>query len=132
MINAFAHPPIHDVAEQFLTIRSSKWTVVVVLHLRSEVRRFSELHREVNGISHKALSATLRALERDGLVSRTSYPTIPPRVEYALTNLGREALKLFEAWEVFAAHHWETVVEARRLFDLQASESDVIALSGRR
>ena len=67
--------------------------------------------------SQKALTASLRSLERDGFISRTSYATIPPRVDYALTALGVEALKVFEAFENFAASNWESVLEARRLFD---------------
>ena len=62
-------------------------------------QRFSELQRDIGAISQKALTASLRALERDGFVSRTSYATIPPRVDYALTALGIEALKAFEAFE---------------------------------
>jgi DNA-binding HxlR family transcriptional regulator len=123
--------PAQDVIDELLTARSSKWTIVVVLHLRRQTRRFSELNRDIAGISHKALSATLRALERDGFISRTSYATIPPRVEYALTELGEDVLKLFEAWEVFAARHWERVLEARRQFDLQ-SDAGLVALGGRR
>ena len=63
------------------------------------------------------LTTTLRSLERDGLVSRTSYATIPPRVDYALTTLGREALRVFEAWEDFAQRHWTDVLKSRRRFD---------------
>ena len=112
-----AAQPSHDVVDELLVVRTSKWTASVILHLRTDTRRFTELQREINGISQKALTATLRTLERDGFVSRTSYPTIPPRVEYALTALGTEALKAFEAFEAFAASHWQNVLEARRQFD---------------
>ena len=105
------------VVEELLSTRNSRWTLIVVLHLRRETRRFTELQREIGTISQKALTASLRALERDGFVSRTSYATIPPRVDYALTELGTEALKAFEAFEVFASHHWHRVVEARAVFD---------------
>jgi len=111
-------PPVNQaVIEELLTTRNSKWTLTVVLHLRHDTLRFSELQRDIGGISQKALTASLRALERDGFVSRTSYATIPPRVDYALTDLGAEALKAFEAFEAFAARHWHRVVEARQLFD---------------
>jgi len=93
----------------------------VVLHVRRETKRFSELQREIGTISQKALTASLRTLERDGLLSRTSYATIPPRVDYALTALGIEALKAFEAFEHFAASNWQSVVEARREFDARQS-----------
>jgi DNA-binding HxlR family transcriptional regulator len=102
---------------ELLTARSSKWNISVMLQLRRDTKRFSELQREIGVISQKALTASLRTLERDGFVSRTSYATIPPRVDYALTGLGNEALKAFEAIEQFAANNWQSVLEARRLFD---------------
>jgi DNA-binding HxlR family transcriptional regulator len=105
------------VLDELLTTRQSKWNVTVVLHLRYETRRFSELQRDIGIISQKALTASLRSLERDGFISRTSFATIPPRVDYALTALGHEALKAFEAFERFAIGHWQSVVEARRQFD---------------
>ncbi|HVY50018.1 MAG TPA: helix-turn-helix domain-containing protein [Devosia sp.] len=105
------------ILDELLATRQSKWNMVVVLHLRRETKRFSELQREIGSISQKALTASLRALERDGFVSRTSYATIPPRVDYALTELGTEALAAFEAFEAFALAHWQNVLEARRLFD---------------
>ena len=108
------------IIDELLTTRQSKWNVTVVLHLRRDTKRFSELQREIGTISQKMLTASLRALERDGFVSRTSYATIPPRVEYALTELGSEALKAFEAFEQFAAAYWQNVLEARRLFDARS------------
>ncbi|MDB5542249.1 MAG: helix-turn-helix transcriptional regulator [Devosia sp.] len=115
-------PPVNQaVIEELLTTRNSKWTLTVVLHLRHATMRFSELQRDIGTISQKALTASLRALERDGFVSRTSYATIPPRVDYALTDLGMEALKAFEAFEAFAALHWSRVQEARQLFDARDS-----------
>ena len=107
----------HTVVDEMLTTRNSKWTLIVVLHLRRDTMRFSELQRDIGTISQKALTASLRALERDGFVSRTSYATIPPRVDYVLTDLGQEALLAFEAFEKFADKHWHRVVDARRIFD---------------
>jgi DNA-binding HxlR family transcriptional regulator len=116
-------PPIDPaVVEEMLATRNSKWTLIVVLHLRRETRRFSELQRDIGNISQKALTASLRALERDGFVSRTSYATIPPRVDYALTDLGQEALVAFEAFESFASRHWHRVLDARRIFDARELE----------
>jgi DNA-binding HxlR family transcriptional regulator len=100
-----------------LTARGSKWTAAVVLQLRGHTMRFSELRREIGGISQKALTITLRGLERDGLVSRTSFATIPPRVDYSLTSLGQEALRVFEAWEDFARKHATEVIASRQRFD---------------
>ncbi len=119
------------VVEELLQARKSKWTLAVVLHLRTDTMRFSELQRDIGIISQKALTATLRALERDGFVTRTSYPTIPPRVEYALTDLGREALKAFEAFEMFATRHWHRVLEAREMFDNRDDALDLPGLSER-
>lgn len=106
-----------DVITEMLTARGSKWTAAVVLQLRGHTMRFSELRREIAGISQKALTITLRGLERDGLVSRTSFATIPPRVDYSLTGLGLEALRVFEAWEDFARNHATEVLASRRRFD---------------
>jgi DNA-binding HxlR family transcriptional regulator len=102
---------------EMLTARGSKWTAAVVLSLRGQTMRFSELRREIGGVSQKALTITLRSLERDGLVLRTSYATIPPRVDYSLTGLGLEALRVFEAWEDFARKHATEVLASRRRFD---------------
>ena len=71
----------------------SKWGVLVLLALTDGTHRWGELRREVEGISEKMLASTLRTLEADGLVLRTSYPEVPPRVEYGLTELGRELME---------------------------------------
>lgn len=119
-------PPIDPaVVEEMLATRNSKWTLIVVLHLRRETMRFSELQRDIGTISQKALTASLRALERDGFVSRTSYATIPPRVDYALTELGQEALVAFEAFESFAGKYWHRVLDARRDFDARELDDPV-------
>ena len=110
-------PAPAEVIEELLLVRSSKWTASVVLHLRRQTMRFTELQRDIGGISQKALTTTLRGLERDGFVTRTSYATIPPRVDYELTELGNEILGVFEAFESFANRHWVRVMEARRSFD---------------
>lgn len=111
-------PPIDPIViDELLTTRTSKWTLIVVLHLRRATMRFSELHRDIGNISQKALTASLRALERDGFVTRTSYATIPPRVDYVLTAIGQEALVAFEAFETFAAKHRQSVIDARQEFD---------------
>jgi DNA-binding HxlR family transcriptional regulator len=103
--------------EEFLTIKSGKWTMSVILHLRGQTLRFTELRRGIPGVSQKTLTVTLRTLERDGFVSRTSFATIPPRVDYALTELGNEVLRVFEAWEAFSQRHWAHVLASRQRFD---------------
>ena len=126
-------PPLDSaILEELLTHRHSKWNLTIVLHLRAETKRFSELQREIGTISQKTLTASLRALERDGFVSRTSYATIPPRVDYALTALGIEALKAFEAFEAFASVHWQSVLEARRQFDARVATPPILIAGGNR
>ncbi len=120
-----SHPsqPLHpEVIEELITARGSKWTMPVVLHLKQQTMRFSELQRDIGTISQKALTSTLRTLERNGFVSRTGYATIPPRVDYALTDLGREILAVYEVFELFAARRWHEVLEARRAFDMREQQ----------
>jgi DNA-binding HxlR family transcriptional regulator len=73
---------------------TSKWGVLVLAAMRERTYRFSELRRRVDGVSEKMLSQTLRTLAQDGLIARVAYPEVPPRVEYNLTELGREAAEL--------------------------------------
>lgn len=79
--------------------------------------RFNDLRRLLEGITQKMLTQTLRALERDGLVSRTVYPTVPPRVEYALTELGVEAGQLTTAIADWSIAHASQILASRRAFD---------------
>ena len=95
-----------------------KWSVLVVAKLGERRMRFSELMAAVGGISQKMLTTTLRALERDGFVTRTIYPTSPPKVEYELTDLGRELLVPVRALGDWARNNKARVDEARRKFDL--------------
>ena len=119
-------PAIDGVAlEEMLRTRRSKWTFRIVLQLRRDTKRFSELQREIGRVSQKSLASGLKILERDGIVTRRSYPVIPPRVDYSLTALGLELLAAFEAFELFAMRNWQDVLEARRLFD--ARPVDTIA-----
>jgi DNA-binding HxlR family transcriptional regulator len=97
-----------------------KWTVLVVSLLGGGPRRFSELRRAIDGISQKMLTTTLRSLERDGLATRRVFATVPPRVEYALTDLGRDLLVPVKALEEWAVANRHRVNEARRRFDARA------------
>src|SRR6476661_310473 len=97
-----------------------KWTVLVVNLMGSGPKRFSEIKREVGGISQRMLTLTLRNLERDGLVSRTVTPSIPPRVDYALTDLGRSLLKPLDALAEWAVENIETIHGAHARFDAEA------------
>jgi DNA-binding HxlR family transcriptional regulator len=94
-----------------------KWTVNVVRHLGVRIMRFSELRKALDGVSQKMLTTTLRQLERDGFVTRTIYPTIPPKVEYALTELGRDLLIPVSALGLWAHENRGRVEAARTAFD---------------
>ncbi|MER8093316.1 winged helix-turn-helix transcriptional regulator [Streptomyces goshikiensis] len=91
---------------------TSRWGVLVLAALVERSYRFSELRREVGGVSEKMLAQTLQTLERDGFVLRDAKPVIPPRVDYSLTELGREA-----ADQVWALARWTE----RRTADVQAA-----------
>lgn len=105
--------PVGDI----LALIGDKWTVVVIGALGDGKKRFNELKREIEGISQKTLSIKLRALERDGIVLRTLYPVIPPRVEYELTALGEQLLGPLENLAEFALMHQFQVERSRQLFD---------------
>ena len=95
-----------------------KWTVMVVGILsRNGTMRFNELKRTINGVSQRMLTLTLRNLERDGLVTRTIYPEIPPRVEYGLTELGRTLKKPIDSLWVWSEQHGQDVGIARANYD---------------
>ena len=94
-----------------------KWSVFVIILLGNGPRRFNEIKRMVGGISQRMLTLTLRGLERDGLVTRTVFPTIPPRVDYELTDLGRGLWKPVEALGAWAHEHQPEIESARARFD---------------
>ena len=94
-----------------------KWSVLVVTRLGAGSMRFNELRRAIGGISQRMLTLTLRGLERDGLVTRTVFPTIPPRVDYALTSLGRDLLDPVSALGEWATRNQAKIARAREKFD---------------
>lgn len=96
---------------------ADKWTVLVLGLLETETKRFSTLQRQIGGISQKMLTQTLRGLERDGLIARTVYPEVPPRVEYAITPLGKTLVGLLAALRVWSETHIEDVQEAQNRYD---------------
>ncbi|MFN3548757.1 MAG: winged helix-turn-helix transcriptional regulator [Mesorhizobium sp.] len=97
-----------------------KWSVLVVSRLGAGPLRFNELRSIIGGISQKMLTTTLRSLERDGFVTRTVFPTIPPRVDYELTDLGRELLVPVQALGEWAVKNMDRVEAARAKFDQRA------------
>jgi DNA-binding HxlR family transcriptional regulator len=94
-----------------------KWSVLVVSRLGDGPLRFNELRRSIGGISQRMLTLTLRGLERDGLITRTVFPTIPPRVDYALTPLGRDLLNPVSALGAWAIRNQPKIARAREQFD---------------
>jgi len=98
-----------------------KWSVLVVVVLGEGPKRFNELRRSIATISQRMLTLTLRGLERDGLITRTVFPTIPPRVDYDLTDLGRSLLKPVDALGRWARQHHDTIQRARARFDQSAT-----------
>jgi DNA-binding HxlR family transcriptional regulator len=94
-----------------------KWSVLVLVELRQGPQRFNELHRALDGISRRMLTFTLRNLERDGLILRTAYPTVPPKVEYSQTPLAAELRETMDALAVWAARNGHYVMEARAAYD---------------
>jgi DNA-binding HxlR family transcriptional regulator len=94
-----------------------KWTLLTITVLASGPLRFTALHEQVAGISQRMLSQTLRALTRDGLVTRTAYPEVPPRVEYALTPLGRSLSEAVDGLVHWVRGHQSDIVRNRDEFD---------------
>ena len=108
-----------------------KWSVLTVMLLRNGPRRFNELKREIGGVSQRMLTVTLRGLERDGLVTRTVVPTVPPRVDYELTPLGHSLREPTEALGNWVFANIEGIEKARRKFDAQQARSDARAAAGK-
>jgi DNA-binding HxlR family transcriptional regulator len=104
-------------SRQLLDRIGDTWSVLVVMLLASGPKRYTALQREIEGISPKMLTQTLRALERDGLITRTVHPVVPPRVDYELTELGGSLLGLVEALEKWAVNHMDDVLAARASYD---------------
>ena len=108
---------------QVLARVGDKWSVLIVSLLGDGPRRFNEIKRLVGGISQRMLTLTLRGLERDGLVTRTVFPTIPPRVDYELTDLGRSLWVPVEALGKWAREQQPEIQAAQRRFDQRAADS---------
>src|SRR5215207_4964294 len=106
---------------EILSRVGDKWSVQVVVQMGEGPKRFNELRRSVTGISQRMLTLTLRALERDGLVTRTVYPTIPPRVDYELTKLGHSLLQPVSGLGLWARQNRSAIEAARRRFDAAAA-----------
>jgi len=99
---------------------ADKWTVLIVVALDGKTKRFGELRRELGGVSQKMLTQTLRGLERDGLVARMVYASVPPKVEYSLTELGQTLVHIFESIRSWAENNIEEVLKAQSLYATKA------------
>lgn len=102
---------------QILDRIAGKWSLLVISLLAERTMRFNELRREIDGISQRMLTVTLRQLERDGLVCRTVYPVVPPRVEYCLSQLGHTLLGTIQALVTWTEKHQQEIGRARAEFD---------------
>ncbi|MEU6173178.1 helix-turn-helix domain-containing protein [Streptantibioticus parmotrematis] len=108
-ISVLAHSVLANVA--------NKWALLVIDTLGTETLRFGQVKSQVTGISHKMLAQTLRNLERDGILDRTAYATVPPRVEYRLTEAGRELQRTVHGICHWTRSHLDHIETARRRFD---------------
>ncbi len=105
--------PVRDVLDRI----GDKWSVLAISLLGDGPLRFMELKREIGLVSQRMLTRTLRALERDGLLTRTVYPTVPPRVEYELTPLGRSLHATLSELAAWAFAHNDEIADARAVYD---------------
>lgn len=94
-----------------------KWSVLVIYLLGDGTRRFTELLRSIDGISQRMLTVTVRGLERDGLLTRTVHPVVPPRVDYALTTLGRTLLEAIQPLMEWSMAHTDDIGASRAAYD---------------
>lgn len=107
---------------QILDRVADKWSLLVIALLDKRSLRFTELRRQIDGISQRMLARTLRHLERDGLVSRTVFPTVPPRVDYALTPLGATLHETIRALVTWTETHQNEIAAARAAYDARAAD----------
>jgi DNA-binding HxlR family transcriptional regulator len=109
-------------SRQILDVLANKWTMLAMGALADGPVRFGALRRRLDGITQKMLTQTLRILERDGLVTRSVYPTIPPRVEYAATELGRSVTALMSSIRSWSEENINEVLAARDVYDVRAAQ----------
>ena len=116
--------PVCRTISTLLSRIGDKWTVLVVQTLADGSKRFNELRREIPSVSQRMLTLTLRNLERDGLVKRTVTPSIPPRVDYELTDLGQSLQKPICELATWAMDHVEAIHGAQRRFDSEHDRAE--------
>ena len=112
--------PVKDIMASY----GDKWSMYTVLLLgQHQKMRFNELRSSITGISQRMLTVTLRSLEEDGMVSRTIYPEIPPRVEYCLTELGERLLKQILQFATWAEENFSEIMKARKKYGKKMNEA---------
>lgn len=104
-------------SREVLDLIGDKWTIMIIRTLACDKKRFNELQRQIEGISQKVLTQSLRHMERDGLVHREIFPVVPPKVEYSLTELGKSVVDILTAVGTWAEQHIEKVDTARAKYD---------------
>jgi DNA-binding HxlR family transcriptional regulator len=120
-VDGFPHVAAQcDKVRSVLARTSDKWSVLIIMLLGEGPRRFNDIKRQVAGVSQRMLTLTLRSLERDGLVTRTVTPTLPPRVDYELTPVGRSLLEPVRGLGAWAMAHADSIEAARAAFDARA------------
>lgn len=113
-------------AREVLERVGDKWSLLVIAELAGRTRRFTELKREIDGISQRMLTVTLRGLERDGIVTRTVYPVVPPRVEYSLTPMGATLMDAVKALVGWAESHLSDIDAARADYDTRVRAEEPV------
>jgi DNA-binding HxlR family transcriptional regulator len=112
-VDCYAACAIRDV----LDLIGDKWSLLILFNLHDQNMRFNELKKTIGEISQRVLTQRLRSLEREGYISRTVYPVSPPKVEYALTKMGKSMFKPIAALEKWARDHHDQVIENRQVYD---------------
>lgn len=107
--------PVREVLDRV----AGKWSILIIVATARGPVRFTELERSIKGISRRMLTLTLRNLERDGLLTRTVYPTVPPQVEYSLTDIAQELHASLLSLTDWAQRHRETIMTAREAYDAE-------------
>jgi DNA-binding HxlR family transcriptional regulator len=110
-------------ASEVLDHVASKWSIGILIVAGNGPVRFTELERSIEGISRRMLTLTLRKLERDGLLVRTVYPTVPPKVEYSLTNMARELQEAMMTLSAWAERHRAAISAAREEYDRKHADT---------
>ncbi len=126
------HDPANcTIVGEILTRVGDRWTGPLLIALGDRRLRFGELHRAIEGISQRMLTVTLRHLERDGLIVRTVYATVPPRVEYELSDRGRSLRDVLQHVGAWVVAHKDEIVQSRQQFDAAAEADPLPIVIGR-